>query len=116
MKILRILAVVASLAIANYATASQYIPTGTLVTINDGSTNQVTLGTDTLENMSLLMAVMRDKDHAALKELYHEGHVIPVKNGSRGRTIKYANNCYLIRLQGSSHPVWVFENIVQKAE
>jgi hypothetical protein len=51
-----------------------------------------------------------------MKELYHEGHLIAVKNGSRGRTIRYSNNCYLIRVQGSNHPAWFVETIVSKAE
>lgn len=115
MEILTTLTVVVSLAIMNYSIASDYIPTGTRVTIYD-PTNTVVFGTDTLENMDLLMQYIRYKDHAAIKELHHEGHLIAVKNGSKGRTIKYSNYCYLIRVHGSNHPAWFIETIVSRAE
>jgi hypothetical protein len=70
---------------ANSARAD-FIPTGTTVVIND-PTNIVAFGTDTTASLDQLMDDIRDQDHDAIKELLSEGHLIPVKNGTQGRTI-----------------------------
>ena len=95
--------------------ASDYMPTGSSVIIND-PTNTVCFGTDTIATLDLFMTDIADKDTDAMKELLSEGHLIPIENGSKATTVDFNRdaNAYKVRVFGSNQAVWVMKELVSQ--
>ena len=64
--------------------------------------------------MDKLMKYMQDRDYGAVRQLYSQGHVIAVPNGSKVEIFDSGENAYRVRVIGSTKDVWLIKELVSK--
>jgi hypothetical protein len=76
----------------------------------------VVFATDTTQNLDTFMRDVHEHDTNAMKELFSDGHLIAIDNGTDARILDYNidEHAYQVRVFGSNHPVWVIEEVVSK--
>ena len=109
--------VVSILAIATIAVSSlkadDFIARGAVAVANDPA-NQVAFGTDTAQSLHMFMEYVRELDPRAIEQLYSEGHVIGVPNGSKVEILDFdsGEHAYKVRVIGSTKEVWLIKELV----
>jgi hypothetical protein len=95
--------------------ADDHIPRGSIAVAND-PTNQVAFGSDSTKSMDKLMKYMQDRYYGAVRQLYSQGHVIAVPNGSKVKILDFdsGENAYRVRVIGSTKDVWLIKELVSK--
>ena len=93
--------------------ADDLIARGAVAVAND-PTNELAFGTDTTKSLDRFMQCVRDLDPRAIEQLYSEGHVIGVPNGSKVEILDFdsGEHAYKVRVIGSTKEVWLIKELV----
>jgi hypothetical protein len=93
--------------------ADDLIASGAVAVAND-PTSEIAFGTDTTQSLHKFMEYVRELDPRKIEQLYSEGHVIGVPNGSKVEILDFdpGEHAYKVRLIGSTKEVWLIKELV----
>jgi hypothetical protein len=93
--------------------ADDLIARGTVAVAND-PTNKIAFGTDTTQSLHMFMEFVRELDPRAIEQLYLQGHVIGIPNGSKVQILDFdsGEDAYKVRVIGSTKEVWLTKELV----